>query len=152
MCRQHYLLSLSEKTGSERLRTLSKSTESIELESSQVCEILIPMILASLKGGCPNEQGGDFDGEFTGWEETSHLRGECGSETDSAADGGKGEERGLSTQGSCLPCPSDFTFLAILVSIVILLVALFLGTLTYLCVWRKKRKQSRKCGIPGCVA
>lgn len=42
--------------------------------------------LASLKGGRPNEQGGDFDGEFTGREETSHLRGECGSETDSTAD------------------------------------------------------------------
>ncbi|XP_025143298.3 natural killer cell receptor 2B4 isoform X3 [Bubalus bubalis] len=46
------------------------------------------------------------------------------------------------TQG-CQSNHQDFTFLAILVSIVILLVALFLGTLTYLCVWRKKRKQSR---------
>lgn len=48
------------------------------------------MILASLKGGRPNEQGGDFDGEFTGREETTHLRGECGSETDSTADGWEG--------------------------------------------------------------
>lgn len=46
------------------------------------------------------------------------------------------------TQG-CQSNHQDFTFLAILVSIVILLVALFLGTLTYLCVWRRKRKQSR---------
>ena len=57
---------------------------------------------------------------------------------------GKGEERGLCTQGSCLPYPSDITFLLILVSVMILLVALFLGTLIYFCV-RRKRKQSRKC-------
>ena len=57
---------------------------------------------------------------------------------------GKGEERGLCTQGSCLPYPSDITFLFILVTVMILLVALFLGTLIYFCV-RRKRKQSRKC-------
>uniref|UniRef100_A0A8C6ECL7 Ig-like domain-containing protein n=1 Tax=Moschus moschiferus TaxID=68415 RepID=A0A8C6ECL7_MOSMO len=54
------------------------------------------------------------------------------------------------TQG----CQSDqdFTFLFILVSIMILLVALFLGTLTCFYVWRRKRKQSRKCRVPRCVA
>ncbi|XP_061257178.1 natural killer cell receptor 2B4 isoform X2 [Bos javanicus] len=46
------------------------------------------------------------------------------------------------TQG-CQSDHQDFTFLIILVSIVILLVALFLSTLTYICVWRRKRKQSR---------
>lgn len=54
------------------------------------------MILPSLKGGHPNEQGDDFDGEFTGWAETSHLRGKCGSETDSTADRWEGRgERAL---------------------------------------------------------
>nr|XP_005903956.1 PREDICTED: natural killer cell receptor 2B4 [Bos mutus] len=46
------------------------------------------------------------------------------------------------TQG-CQSDHQDFTFLIILVSIVILLMALFLSTLTYICVWRRKRKQSR---------
>ncbi|KAM9691599.1 natural killer cell receptor 2B4 isoform 1-T1 [Dama dama] len=45
------------------------------------------------------------------------------------------------TQG-CQSDPQDVTFLFILVSVMILLVALFLGTLIYLCV-RRKRKQSR---------
>lgn len=54
------------------------------------------MILASLKGGRPNEQGDDFDGEFTGWAETSRLREKCGPETDSAADRWEGRgERAL---------------------------------------------------------
>lgn len=46
------------------------------------------------------------------------------------------------TQG-CQRDHQGFIFLFILVSIVILLVALFLGTLTCFCVWRRKRKQSR---------
>ncbi|OWK04738.1 CD244 [Cervus elaphus hippelaphus] len=45
------------------------------------------------------------------------------------------------TQG-CQSDHQDVTFLFILVSVMILLVALFLGTLIYFCV-RKKRKQSR---------
>lgn len=45
------------------------------------------------------------------------------------------------TQG-CQSDHQDVTFLFILVSVMILLVALFLGTLIYLCV-RRKRKQSR---------
>ncbi|XP_036679251.1 natural killer cell receptor 2B4 [Balaenoptera musculus] len=47
------------------------------------------------------------------------------------------------TQG-CLNAHPSFIFLSILVSIVILLTALFLGTLTCFCVRRWKRKQSRK--------
>ncbi|KAI4548760.1 hypothetical protein MG293_001090 [Ovis ammon polii] len=50
---------------------------------------------------------------------------------------GAGDELKKSNIKTC------FTFLFILVSIVILLVALFLGTLTCFCVWRRKRKQSR---------
>nr|XP_020744980.1 natural killer cell receptor 2B4 [Odocoileus virginianus texanus] len=46
------------------------------------------------------------------------------------------------TQG-CQSDHQDVTFLFILVSVMILLVALFLGTLIYLCVRRRKRKQSR---------
>ena len=57
---------------------MPKGTELIELESSLASEILIPILLASLRGGHPIEKRDDFDGEFTGCVETSHLREECG--------------------------------------------------------------------------
>ncbi|XP_007945985.1 natural killer cell receptor 2B4 [Orycteropus afer afer] len=47
------------------------------------------------------------------------------------------------TQG-CLSAHQRFEFLHLMVIIVILLVILFLGTLTCFCVWRRKMKQPRK--------
>lgn len=51
-------------------------------------------------------------------------------------------------QASCLPCPSEFSFLIFLVPIVFLIITLTLGALGYFCVRRRKRKRSRKWRAP----
>lgn len=49
---------------------------------------------------------------------------------------------------SCLPCLPEVDFLSILVTILLLLLALTLGSLAGFCVWRRRRKQPRESRAP----
>lgn len=69
-----------------------------------------------------------------------------GFETAPTGDRWGGSREKARAQASCLPCPSELGFLPFLVAVVILLVSLFLGTLTCFCVRRRKREKSGKWG------
>lgn len=73
---------------------------------------------------------------------------ECGFETCPAADRWEGT-REAESSGLVLSMSLDYSSVNFLMIIVILLVILLLVALTGFCVWRRKRKQSGKCGSPG---
>lgn len=76
------------------------------------------------------------------------VREECGFETCPAADRWEGT-REAESSGLVLSMSLDYNSVNFLMIIVILLVILLLVALTGFCVWKRKRKQSRKCGSPG---
>lgn len=73
---------------------------------------------------------------------------ECGFETCPAADRWEGT-REAESSSLVLSMSLDYSSVNFLMIIVILLVILLLVALTGFCVWRRKRKQSGKCGSPG---
>lgn len=103
----------------------------------------------SLGGGRPVGQGDHLEGNLTGARRPATPGRSVGFEAGPAA-GWRGQRERAEPSASCLPYLPEVDSLSILVIVLLLILTLMLGSLTGLCVWRRRRKRSGESRAPGC--
>lgn len=103
----------------------------------------------SLGGGRPVGQGDHLEGNLTGARRPATPGRSVGFEAGPAA-GWRGQRERAEPSASCLPYLPEVDSLSILVIVLLLILTLTLGSLTGLCVWRRRRKRSGESRAPGC--